>query len=545
MKKKIGIILKLILFFYIIGFSFTSMANELTDLSPNLAVENMTVSTQNSVKSGDIFKVNFKFLNTGNIVGENIKFILNEDSKNNIELLVNNNGNTISEIKMNATVDMELNFKVLDKAINGTYKIGVLAYLDESNPNLVNTYYFDIKIENISESSAETQIRQNSNDNTTSTGNILKDATDDNNKAGNDGGSFVADVGERNGTSTLSGGNTSTTTIIKGGKPKLIVDNYSVSPNPIKVGSKFDLVLSFYNTNKNKAVRNVKVVLNSNNGSSVIVEENSTNNSEDKTGNNLKSSTSSSVFMPVNSSNTFYIDNIYAGSRTTKTVSLTTPYDIPPNTYELAVHLEYEDDTYKEFGSVESLGINIFQEPKIKLGTINFPTAVVGQESSISADLYNTGRSSIYNLMIKMTGDFDTMSDTYYIGNFQPGVTENFSSSIIPKKAGKINGKLEITYEDTIGKSHSFIQDFTQEAVIGAPIDPNLKDTEGKRGEGSIFKNPILWVIIALLSLILIVIILKKRKKRIQVDELIIDSEVLELSDYKKIVDKGNINNEN
>ncbi len=132
-----------------------------------------------------------------------------------------------------------------------------------------------------------------------------------------------------------SGGSSSET---KTSKPKLIIENYAVTPNPIKVGEEFDLNIAFYNTSKNKAIKNIKIVLNS-------TGESTMNSSSEEKSNNSSSSPSinRSVFMPVRSSNTFYIDSIGAGRRISKIIKLTSPYDTAPNTYELGVSMEYED----------------------------------------------------------------------------------------------------------------------------------------------------------------------------------------------------------
>lgn len=92
-------------------------------------------------------------------------------------------------------------------------------------------------------------------------------------------------------------------------KPKLIVDNYAFNPRPLKAGEDFDLTISFFNTNNEKRINNIRIVLNSSGSSSTLVEE------------DFKTSAPSypaSVFTPVNSSNTFYIDYIEPKSRMEK-----------------------------------------------------------------------------------------------------------------------------------------------------------------------------------------------------------------------------------
>lgn len=113
------------------------------------------------------------------------------------------------------------------------------------------------------------------------------------------------------------------------------------------------------------------------------------------------------------------------------------------------------------------MGINVFQEAKIQVGTVEFDQVIANEQSPFSVNFYNTGRSPIYNMMITVTGDFAVIGDTYYIGNFQQGSTENFSTNIIPNEPGEVNGKLLITYEDSTGQTHDMTHDFTGMALDG------------------------------------------------------------------------------
>ena len=75
--------------------------------------------------------------------------------------------------------------------------------------------------------------------------------------------------------------------------PKLIIDRYEFEPKLPLAGNEFEMNLSFYNTNAKKAVKNIKIDLTSQD----------TSKSDSNTA-------GSSVFTPVDSSNTFYIGRI-------------------------------------------------------------------------------------------------------------------------------------------------------------------------------------------------------------------------------------------
>ena len=198
----------------------------------------------------------------------------------------------------------------------------------------------------------------------------------------------------------------------------------------------------------------------------------------------------------------------------------------------MAVNLEYEDSENNEYNSVEALGINVFQEAKVQVGTVEFDQVIVNEQSPFSINFYNTGRSPIYNMMIKVTGDFTVVGDTHYIGNFQPGSTENFSTNIIPNEPGEVNGKLVITYEDSTGQPHEMTHDFTGMAMDGGmEEDPDMMGFEDEE-KTPIYKNPIFWIIITLVIVIIIVVIYRLKKKNSNLeDELIIEDEKLSIKE--------------
>ncbi len=75
-------------------------------------------------------------------------------------------------------------------------------------------------------------------------------------------------------------------------KPKIIVSDYVCDPIIVMAGNEFDLTMTLMNSHKYKSVHNIKMFL-------TMAEE--TTSDTAKTGN---------IFTPVDSSNTFYFDDI-------------------------------------------------------------------------------------------------------------------------------------------------------------------------------------------------------------------------------------------
>lgn len=530
MKKLISVLLSLVIMLNVVFSSNIVKAEENSNLV-KLGVEEISLSKQTAVKQGDIINIKIRFVNESENEGNNIKFELDSESAKSFKLVSDNTANRIKSIKGKESKDLDISLEVLKDAKEGSHKVGLIAFLNEKDSAITQSYFFNIKVEN-------STIDKEANNNTPTSPTVanieevsypggLDIVPEASNLSSSTGGDF-------NG----GGGGGTETTVIKGGKPKLIVDNYTISPNPVKAGEDFDLNLSFYNTNKKKAVRNIKIVINSSGGTTVGTGEEGGENPGGAT-----PSLTGSVFMPVNSSNTFYIESIGAGKRASKNLKLTTPHSVTPNTYELNVRLEYDDSENNELISEEALGINVYQEAKIQLGTINFMDPEVGMPSDFSVEFYNTGKSPIHNLMIKMSGNFDVEGDTYYVGNFEPGSTESFSAPIIATEAGEVKGKLIISYEDSTGKPHEFEQEFSANAIeLNMEEDPSLIGQEEKKP--SIFKNPIFWIIIVLIIVVIVVIVFRLNKKNKELDdELIIDDDDLDNLNIEEKNENDNIEN--
>ncbi len=293
------------------------------------------------------------------------------------------------------------------------------------------------------------------------------------------------------------------------GKPKLIIDKYSFEPNIANAGENFVMNLSFYNTNSQKAVKNIKIFL----------------TSDEKT-DKESNSAGGSVFTPVDSSNTFYIDNIPPKGRVEKKITMFSVPDAQAKTYTLTANFEYEDSDGTEFTATELIGVPVVQKSKLESGELTYlPEAFVGQPTPISVEFYNTGKVTLYNMMVKLEGDFQTENGSYYVGNFNNGSSEFFEGMVIPNEAGELKGAVVFTYEDSSGKEQEVREEFTLNVAEMPPMNENPDDMppmdDKKGGIKGLLKNKWLWI-----SLVIIgggaggfVFYKKKKKKGMAIDE--------------------------
>lgn len=114
-----------------------------------------------------------------------------------------------------------------------------------------------------------------------------------------------------------------------------MIDQYDFGGTYVQANSKFRLNLGLFNTS-NKNLSNVKVTLNSADG----------------------------IFVPVKSSNSFYIDGLEKKGHTTKSMMLSVKPGAEQKTTSLEVNMTYEDGAGNEFNSKDVISIPIIQETK-------------------------------------------------------------------------------------------------------------------------------------------------------------------------------------
>lgn len=284
--------------------------------------------------------------------------------------------------------------------------------------------------------------------------------------------------------------------------PKLIIDKYSFEPSLAKAGENFVMNLSFFNTNNSKAVKNIKIFLTS-------------DERTDPSGN----SGGGSVFTPVDSSNTFYIDSIPPKGRVEKRITMFTVPDAAAKTYTLTANFEYEDSQANPFTATELIGVPVVQQSKLEVGEIGYPMeAYVGQSAPISMEFFNTGKVTLYNMMVKIEGDFQTENGQYYVGNFTSGTSEYFEGYVIPNSPGILEGEVVFSYEDSTGQEQEIREPFTLN-VMDMPMEPEFPGEFPPFEEdprGGILSNKLLWGgIVALIATVTGIVVLKKRKKKI------------------------------
>lgn len=215
--------------------------------------------------------------------------------------------------------------------------------------------------------------------------------------------------------------------------PRIIIDNYSMDPFPVNAGEDFTLKMSFLNTSKTVDVSNIKVTVTSDDG----------------------------TFTPTDSGNTFYVESIPRTTNIERELVLHVKPDAEQKSYMLTVNFEYEDEKGNPYTAKETMSVRVLQNPRLVTGELNMMTETfVGQPISLYLDFYNMGKSTLYNLMVSVEGDFEGQGLSYYVGNFESGRTDFFDAQFTPMMPGQQKGAVLFAFEDSNGKKTEIRKDF-------------------------------------------------------------------------------------
>ena len=285
--------------------------------------------------------------------------------------------------------------------------------------------------------------------------------------------------------------------------PRVIISRHSISVDNVVAGNPFELSVTLLNTSMRKNIKNLKVTV------------------TDKDG----------IFIPVEGVNSFYIAEIPIGQTTDISIILSPKQDAETKSYPLSISLDYEDEKDTSYSVTESLSIPVYLPQRLEISNVSFFESGMGM-GVLNFQFINKGKSSLYNLNIRIEGPMSAMEGDYYIGMFGPGQSDYFEDSIIPQMYGEISGDIVMEYEDTAGTLQelrypitAFINEpFMQDPGFSGDIiwdDPSFPFQDGfDADEGGGMPGWLIWSIVGVVVIIggVSVIIIVKREKRKKIE---------------------------
>ncbi len=241
---------------------------------------------------------------------------------------------------------------------------------------------------------------------------------------------FVKTIGKPG--SGIIGGNGQETS---GSKPRIVVTGFETNPAKVFAGETFTLTIHVKNTSKDTTVTNV------------LFDMQAAQEGEDKTN-------TYSAFLPTSGSSSVYMEKIAPDTSADIKIEMTAKADLAQKPYVLDVNMKYDAATVFDLTDKASVSIPISQESRFDT---SIPEVVpdnieVGSQSNVMFSIYNTGKTTLYNVQVKFIAD-SIAEASAFVGNLQSGNTGNVDVMLTGAAATMDDGtvKLEISYEDDAG----------------------------------------------------------------------------------------------
>ena len=271
--------------------------------------------------------------------------------------------------------------------------------------------------------------------------------------------------------------------------PIVILSKYNYGGSSVAAGSSTNLSFSFTNTSKTIKIENVMVTV-----------------------------TGGQDLMLNGSTNTFYFESVAASGSKTVTVPMKAAQLISASAQDVKIDVTYEyvDQNARKSGNATlSLSVPLYQPDRFELSEPKTSyTGYVGEETSLTIDYVNKGKSAINNVEATISGDIDTPTAYQRVGTIDGGKNGTIAFAVTPQLEGENQVKIVITYEDSNGNTKERVFEATVEAMAYEPADPGTDDP-GMIDPEPTSTFPWKYVIIAVVAaLIVLLIVLRARKKK-------------------------------
>lgn len=271
--------------------------------------------------------------------------------------------------------------------------------------------------------------------------------------------------------------------------PIVILSKYNYGGSSVAAGSSTNLSFSFTNTSKTIKIENVMVTV-----------------------------TGGQDLMLNGSTNTFYFESVAASGSKTVTVPMKAAQLISASAQDVKIDVTYEyvDQNARKSGNATlSLSVPLYQPDRFELSEPKTSyTGYVGEETSLTIDYVNKGKSAINNVEATISGDIDSPTPYQRVGTIDGGKNGTIAFAVTPQLEGENQVKIVITYEDSNGNTKERVFEATVEAMAYEPADPGTDDP-GMIDPEPANTFPWKYVIIAVVAaLIVLLIVLRARKKK-------------------------------
>lgn len=294
-----------------------------------------------------------------------------------------------------------------------------------------------------------------------------------------------------------------------GAKPRIVVTGFETNPANVYAGDTFTLTIHVQNTAKDTAVTNV------------LFDMQAAQEGEDKTN-------TYSAFLPTSGSSSVYMDKIGADTTADIVIEMTAKADLAQKPYVLDVNMKYDASTMFDLTDKASVSIPILQESRFDT---SIPEVVpsdieVGSQSNVMFSIYNTGKTTLYNVQVKFIAD-SIEEASAFVGNLQSGNTGNVDVMLTGASATMDDGTIvmEISYEDEAGNVTTqektitlFVNEvYMDDMMMGDDMmGDDMMMEEGQGPNKGLIAGIVVACVAAAVTVLVVFLKLRKKKKAAQ-----------------------------
>ncbi|MGI6152479.1 MAG: COG1361 S-layer family protein [Christensenellaceae bacterium] len=194
-------------------------------------------------------------------------------------------------------------------------------------------------------------------------------------------------------------------------QPKVIVSNYTISPELVYAGELFTVNVHLKNTSQKTAVKNIAVTYTS----------------------------ETTDMLPGEGTNTAYIESIGKDSMQDFTFSMEARADAKAGPQKIDLSITYEDNKNNPYTATDVVTVQVCQRIRLEYDPPTFPAQVyMGDSMSASLNLYNMGKNTLYNVSVVLDVPGIIPESSAFLGNMESGIakTADIYASVMMSSSG-------------------------------------------------------------------------------------------------------------
>ena len=310
---------------------------------------------------------------------------------------------------------------------------------------------------------------------------------------------YVQTVG-RPGSGTIGGNGQDDTKA----KPRIVVTGFETNPAEVFAGDTFTLTIHVKNTATDMPVTNV------------LFDMQAATEGEDKTN-------TYAAFLPTSGASSVFMDKIGANTAEDIVIEMTAKADLAQKPYVLDVNMKYDAGSMFDLTDKASVSIPIHQESRFDTSVPEVAPSdiTVGSQSNVMMSVYNTGKTTLYNVQVKFHADSIDEASAF-VGNLQSGATGNVDVMLTGIAPTMDDGTvvMEISYEDDAGNVTTtektitlyVNEEFYDDMMYDDSMMDNTDESAGSGKKGVVIGIVIAVIVVAGAAGAVIFIRLKKKK---------------------------------